>query len=186
MGKRSDFPRRPHDDYDSPPETVLPLLPHLNGARRFAEPCAGRGMLVRALEAHGLQCVFAAELRIGINPPATRIAEGIDVLSCGKHVFHGADVIITNPPWTRQLMHPIIGHCCAILPTWALFDADWAHNVSAGQLVSHCVKIVSVGRVRWIAGSESAGKDNAAWYLFDVRHKAGPQFVGRGIEEAAA
>jgi hypothetical protein len=184
MGRRSDFPRRPHDDYETPYEAVLPLLPHLNGAKRFAEPCAGRGQLVRHLEAAGLLCVWAAELREGINPPANRIAEGVNVLACGHHVFRNCDLIISNPPWTRQLMHPIIGHCCRIAPSWFLFDSEWAHTKQSASLLQHCVKIVTVGRVKWMPGSAGTGKDSSAWHLFDVRHKAGPQFVGHA-EEAA-
>jgi hypothetical protein len=41
--------------------------------------------------------------------------------------------------------------------------------------------IQSVGRVKWIEGSESTGKDNAAWYQFvRPQQRRGPTaFYGR-------
>lgn len=181
MGKRSDFPRRAMDDYETPAEAVTPLLPHLGSVLRFAEPCAGKGKLIGHLERAGLICVYAAELRTGINPPRSRIEEGVDVLAVGGPIYRAAkaDTIISNPPWTREILHPLIWHLCGILPTWLLFDADWCHTKQSGALIRHCQTVVSVGRVKWMPDSDSVGKDNAAWHLFDRRHVAGPQFVGR-------
>jgi len=186
MGKRSDFQRRPMDDYDTPASPVAPLLPMLAGVRTFAEPCAGRGHLIRHLEAAGLACVFACEIRTGLNPPSSAIEEGVDALACGRDCFAMADVIITNPPWTRQLMHPLIWHFASIMPTWLLFDADWCHTVQAASLIRHCSLIVSVGRVKWMAGSKHTGKDNSSWYRFDRRHTTGPKFIGREERRLAA
>ena len=62
MGKRSDFERLPRDFYPTPFEAVPPLIPHLNGIRRFAEPCCGDGRLVRHLESFGLACVYAGDV----------------------------------------------------------------------------------------------------------------------------
>ena len=93
-------------------------------------------------------------------------------------------MFITNPPWPRPGMHgePTISialHLSAIAPTWLLLSADFAHNRYFGRIASRCVKIVSVGRVKWIAGSSMTGKDNAAWYLFDGRHAGVTAFIGR-------
>ena len=41
------------------------------------------------------------------------------------------------------------------------------------------VKIVSVGRVKWIPDSKMTGKDNCCWYLFDSTNKAVTEFYGR-------
>ncbi len=40
-------------------------------------------------------------------------------------------------------------------------------------------KIVSIGRVKWIEGSSSVGKDNCCWYLFDKSENNGIMFFGR-------
>lgn len=172
MGKRSPgtFTRRPHDAYQSPYSVVPPLLPHLAGVRTFAEPCQGEGQLIRHLERHGLRCVYRGDIQTGQ-----------DALDIGD--FGPSDVIITNPPWTRLLLHPLINHFMRQRPTWLLFDADWAHTVQAAPYLRFCVKIVSVGRVQWFAGSPNESKDNAAWFLFDRAHEAGPMFVGRDPEQ---
>lgn len=90
-----------------------------------------------------------------------------------------ADCFITNPPWTRTILHPLIDHLSNIAPTWLLFDADWMHTVQAKTYLKRCVKIVSVGRVKWIAGSKHTGLDNAAWYLFSRWAMGEPRFFSR-------
>jgi hypothetical protein len=162
------------DDYATPYEAVLPLLPHLDGIRTFAEPCAGKGDLIRHLEyLANLDCCYRGDLATGQD---ALFLNSIDVVD--------ADAIITNPPWTRQLLHPLIDRFMRLRPTWLLFDADWIHTRQAAGYLQHCATVVSVGRVKWIPDSKYTGKDNAAWYLFDHRHVAGPRFVGR--EEVAA
>ncbi len=166
MGKRSNFERREADFYPTPSAAVVPLIPQLRGIRSFVEPCAGDGALVRHLEDFGLRCVYAGDIRTGQDALAL------------DH-YGAADAIITNPPWSRDLMHRLIAHFENIRPTWLLLDADWAHTKQAAPFLPHCSDIVSIGRVKWIEGSKYTGKDNAAWYRFHIRHTAGPVFHGR-------
>src|SRR6478736_1429563 len=107
MGKRSSFERREADFYPTPRAAVLPLIPHLRGIRSFAEPCAGAGDLVRHLEEFGLRCVYAGDIR-----------NGQDALELDH--YGAADSIITNPPWSRDVMHRLIMHFQDIAPTWLL------------------------------------------------------------------
>ena len=90
-----------------------------------------------------------------------------------------ADLIITNPPWDRRLLHPMIERFSEIRPTWLLFDADWAHTLQARPFLPLCCKIVSVGRVKWLEGTQHTSKDNCAWYLFGTRQPGPIEFVGR-------
>jgi hypothetical protein len=168
MGKRSNFQRRPMDSYATPLAAMRPIVPFLKaeGIHRFAEPCCGGGDLIRHLESFGFVCVHASDLQ-----------QGIDALSLDS--FGSADAVVSNTPWTRDLLHPLIEHFMRILPSWLLFDADWAHTRQSAPLIRHCSMIVPIGRVRWIPDSPFAGKDNAAWYRFDVHHRNGPQFIGR-------
>ena len=39
-----------------------------------------------------------------------------------------ADVFITNPPWRRDVLHPIIVNLSDQAPTWLLLDAGWVHT----------------------------------------------------------
>lgn len=173
MGKRSSFVRRPQDAYDTPYKAVLPLLPHLEPCG-FVEPCAGNGLLIGHLERHGFQCVSAFDT----HPRDGRVHLGDATrLNRTEHTF------ITNPPWTREIMHPIIQNLSARAPTWLLFDFPWSATAQARPYLHYCHKIVVVGRLKWIENSPHMGKDDAAWYLFDQytpRRAEGPVLYGKG------
>lgn len=169
MGKRSDFARRERDFYPTPMEAVLPLLPHLQPGTKFSEPCAGNGALVDHLESCGHQCVWESD----IAPQRTMMQA--DALS----LLYVNSVIITNPPWDRKLLHPMIRHFASQRPTWLLFDADWVHTRQAAGYLPLLRKIVSVGRVKWIPESTMTGKDNCAWHLFDANASGPAVFHGR-------
>lgn len=174
MGKRSDFARIARDYYPTPAAAVLPLVPHLGGIRSFVELCAGDRRLVRHLGHHGLRCVWAGD----IEPRAKRVRL-VDALKVPPLlVFDHADAIITNPPWDRRILHPLIARFAPWGTVWLLFDADWLHTVQSAPFLPLLHEVVSVGRVKWIEGSKMTGKDNAAWYRFGP--PAGQDIVLRG------
>jgi hypothetical protein len=172
MGKRSDFERVEKDFYRTiDPRAVAALAPHLKPQTRFAEPCAGAGDLIKALEEIGHRCVWQSD--IAFDDPVDAAMLNMEV------VAPYADAVITNPPWTRNELHPIIENLSAGLPTWLLFDADWAHTRQSAPYMGRCTDIVSIGRLIWIPGTTTSGKDNCAWYRFS-RDKDGPtRFHGR-------
>lgn len=170
MGKRSDFERAPRDFYPTPQAAVYPLLPHLAPGTRFVEPCAGNGALVDHLTAAGHDCMTAFD----IEPQREDIKHG-DALEVSVFGF----TCITNPPWDRKVLHPLIIRLSDQAPTWLLFDADWVHTRQAGPLLPRLRKIVSVGRVKWIEDSPFTGKDNCAWHLFDKPAEQPAVFFGR-------
>ena len=159
MGKRSDFERKPRDFYPTPFEAVKPLIKHLSRNFIFCEPCAGNGALVGHLETRGGTCMWASD----IEPQLESILKR-DYSDVGEDECLEADYIITNPPWDRKILHPMIDHFRKIRPTWLLFDADWMHTKQSRQYMPFCKKIVSVGRIKWFGNM--TGKDNCAWYLF--------------------
>lgn len=171
MGKRSAFERIPRDFYPTPFEAVRPLLRHLEPSTRFCEPCAGDGRLIDHLASAGHVCSEAWD----IEPQRADIQAG-DALS---RQFVGADCFITNPPWSRPILHELIAHLCKQAPTWLLFDADWMHTRQAAPFMPWLRKVVSVGRIKWITGSPFTGKDNCCWYLFDAWAHSPSVFVGR-------
>lgn len=174
MGKRSDFERVPRDFYPTPLEAVMPLLPHLSYGDSFIEPCAGDGALVKHLEAFGMSCKHASD----IDPRADWI-EKEDFFDDELWVHSSMDFIITNPPWTRKILHPMITAFSNQAPTWLLFDADWMHTRQSAPFMPRLRKVVSVGRVKWIPDSKMTGKDNCCWYLFDKPSNEPTVFVGR-------
>lgn len=191
MSKRTTgkFDRRDRDYYATPPEPIYKLLPHLGEHRTFAEPMCGDGAIIRVLEDRGWSCGFACDLEP--QGQALEYAETGDVMDTLPHHYEGCDVIVSNPPWPAKFGRgepttAIIAHLAVMKPTWLLLSADFMHNEYAAPLLAYCPKIVSVGRVKWIAGSKHTGFDNAAWYLFDRRipeHErveplAGPVLIG--------
>ena len=174
MGKRSNFERKPRDFYPTPIEAVEPLLPHLPEEFSFAEPCAGDGALVKHLETKGV-CTWASD----IEPQAEGIYKrSYDELSFDELI--DSEYVITNPPWDRTILHPMIEFFAPKKKTWLLFDADWMHTKQSRQYMPWCRKIVSVGRVKWFGNM--TGKDNCAWYLFQevfAWHANPPEFIAR-------
>lgn len=172
MGKRSNFERVERDFYPTPMAAVAPLLPHLAEGTRFYEPCAGDGRLVQHIESAGHQCVSATDiepLAIGIGRQDIFDTPEMDCLA------------ITNPPWDRKLLHPIIDHLVSNSQgAWLLFDADWMHTKQSAAYMKHCRRVVSVGRVKWIPDSKMTGKDNCAWHFFR-RGGRSTCFYGRTI-----
>ena len=179
MGKRSNFERVERDFYPTPLEAVLPLLDHLPDDFTFAEPCAGKGDLVCHLENLGGTCTWASDIE---HYPGARNIEWIDFSELSDDNVSDSNFIITNPPWNRKILHPMIEHFSSLRPTWLLFDADWAHTKQSAPYIEKCAKIVSVGRVKWFGNM--TGKDNCAWYLFynntpDTTTKIDTEFYGR-------
>lgn len=176
MGKRSNFARVERDWYPTPAAAVAPLLPHLEYGTAFVEPCAGDGALVRHLEAAGMSCQWAYDIEPQADWISKRDALSMDRDQCGGT---SADCIITNPPWDRKILHPMIEAFSYAQPAWLLFDADWLHTRQSAPFMPLLRKVVSVGRVKWIPESKMTGKDNCAWHLFDRASDAPAQFFGR-------
>ncbi len=172
MGKRSDFERKPRDFYPTPFAAVEPLIQHLPQGFTFAEPCAGDGQLCRHLEYFGGTCMWASD----IEPQLEGVLQN-DYSEIGEDEVLESDFIITNPPWDRKLLHPMIEHFIKLRPTWLLFDADWMHTKQASEYIKHCSVIVSVGRIKWFGNM--TGKDNCAWYRFEATKNYATIFHGR-------
>jgi len=159
------------------PKAAAPLLPYLPARTTFAEPCAGNGALIDLLEAAGHLCIWATDTSPGRWDVVCQ-----DALTL-RNI--GADMFITNPPWKRDILHQIIAHLSAMLPTWLLFDADWAFTKQSAPLIGRCSRIVPIGRIKWIPDSKFSGMDSCAWYEFLPGHREGPRLIGYPMEAAA-
>jgi len=171
MGRRSNFKRNERDYYPTPYEAVIPLLPYLAAGTRFCEPCAGNGALIDHLERHGHICATAWD----IEPQRADIRKAD---AFGRMVLGDVGCFITNPPWDRKVLHPLIEHLSMQRPTWLLFDAPWMHTKQAVPYLRYCSKIVTVGRVSWMENGTS-GKEDCAWYCFDQRFSGITKFYGK-------
>lgn len=172
MGKRSTFARQPRDLYRTPPEAIPALAPHLPSRFRFAEPCAGDGRLSDFLRPLGGEAMFMGDIA-----PLRGDVVRQDAFAWAPR--RSLDLIVTNPPWRRDLLHGLIERWVWLAPTWLLFDASWWCTLQAAPYWPLLRKVVAVGRLKWIPGSKFTGKDDCAWHLFDL-NGAGPcELYGR-------
>ena len=185
MGKRTPHDERAarkaankHDLWPTPYHAIEPLLPHLTPRTHFLEPCAGDGRLIGYLQEHGHICEGAWDIE-----PQDECITKLDVRYLNTRLPRASVKFITNPPWTRDLLHPLILCLSEQHDTWLLFDADWPHTKQAKPYLPFCNLIVSAGRIRWLEGQEAdkgqAPKDNGAWYHFTNARGDGPTFIGR-------
>lgn len=160
--------RRARDFYPTiDPRAVAKLVPHLSPGLRYVEPCAGGGHLIDQLAVHGMVCTLAMDL----EPQRDDVMRGdaLEITGAARCGQTGQKMpFITNPPWDRQILHALIDHLASIAPTWLLFDAAWKETAQAARFGDICVKIISVGRLKWIEGSKHNSTDDCSWYLFDA------------------
>ena len=102
MGKRSAFTRHSRDFYVTPEVAIKPLLPHITNITAFVEPCAGDGALVDHLHSSGKRCVDAVDIEP--QTESVRKLDALDLHRCTGQAF------ITNPPWSRPILHQLIVH----------------------------------------------------------------------------
>lgn len=166
MGKRSDFDRIEKDFYRSiDPRISSHISAHILVGTNYYEPCYGEGDLVNQLDF--LNCVGYSDIEK-------------DAFTLNEGDLNGADLIITNPPWTRNILHPMIEHLSSLRPTWLLFDSDWMHTKQSSKYMNDlCTDVISVGRLIWIPGTKMSGKDNCAWYKFSQDKTETTKFYGR-------
>lgn len=174
MGKRQqNFEKRPRDLYPTiDPDAVKPLIPFIRGLR-VAEPCAGNGDLSMLLEPD-VKVVWESDLE-----PQNKHIHKLNALDldASRMDFWQSDVIVTNPPFSWNLLQPLLDHLPNLKPTWLLLPADVMHNKRMGTYMSKCQLIVSVGRLYWM-DNKIKGVDNFCWFKF-VDHTSFTQFFGR-------
>lgn len=168
MGKRSTFDRIEKDFYRTiDPKAGQALLRIMNyldiESLNYYEPCFGDGDLVDNLEQvapERFSCMGSSD-----------ITTGKDALSLTKEDLEDCDCIITNPPWSRPILHSMIDHFSTLgKPFFLLFDADWSHNKSSVPYMKKLGGIYPTGRLRWIPDTKMSSKDNCAWYLFEKNY----------------
>jgi len=181
LGKRETEkkPKSPRDYYATiDPDAVKPLLPYVD-IQTYIEPCAGAGDLIKLLSKTAI-CADAYD----IDPQTDSIIQR-NCLTLTENDCIGVDLIITNPPFTRDILLPMIDHLSSLRPTWLLLPADMMHNHYMKPHLEYCDLILSIGRLCWFKdkdGKMVKGVDNYCWYMFDQSEGYEPQetvFKGR-------
>jgi hypothetical protein len=142
------------------------LLAQLPRSVSFVEPCRGEGRLIEHLVSAGHRCAGA----YGLPEHDAR---------SHRYRLEPTDVFITNPPWSRPILHEIVVNLSDQAATWLLIDFNWLARRQAGPYLPRLRKVVIIGRVKWIEDSPFTGKDDSVWCKF-TRPSAEPAiFIGR-------
>jgi len=178
MGKREETkkPKSPRDFYATiDPDAVKPLLPFVRGMT-YAEPCAGDGDLVDLLGWGN--CFWMSDIEPNEDLQITYDASVIPL-----DTFSGVDCIITNPPFSKAILLPIMDHLMQSgIPLWLLLPADIMHNKYMSPYMLKCKTVVSIGRLCWfpneVTGKLVKGVDNYCWFEY-VNYETPTTFHGR-------
>ena len=173
MGKRKSYDSaRPKDYWPTlDPDAVEPLIPFVRG-KSYAEPCYGDGHLEDQLMGVAT-CWWRSDVRETVG-----CSEIQDATTLNKKDLKECDIIITNPPFSWELLKPLLDHLPTLKPTWLLLPADVMHNKRMGPYMENCAWIVSVGRLYWLE-NKVKGVDNYAWFRFHQSWDDDTRFVGR-------
>jgi len=173
MGKRSDFPKVAKDFYATiDPKATEPLIPFIRG-KTYAEPCYGNGDLEDLLMDVAI-CQWRSDIRETVSS-----SKVMDAVCLTKDELCGIDLIVTNPPFTRTILMPMLNHFITLKPTWLLLPADLMHNVYFGEAMRRCSKVVSVGRLRWFKETKSLSMESYCWYFWP-QHSIQQETVFKG------
>lgn len=144
VSKRSNFEKIPKDFYSTIDPKAIPtaILPYIKG-KTYAEPCYGVGDLEDLLM-DVATCKWRSDVRETVGA-----SKQMDAMSLTKKGLEGCDLIITNPPFSRDVLLPLIDHFIGIKPTWLLLPADLAHNGYFKPYMGRCSRVISVGRLYW-------------------------------------
>ena len=180
MGRRSNFKNKQPRDYwpTVDPAAVATLIPFIKG-KTFAEPCSGNGDLVDLLFVDAT-CNWESD----IEPQKEGVTQK-DALNLTKNDLWNCEYIITNPPFSFEMLQPLLEHLPTLKPTWLLLNATFMQNKRSQPYIKKCSDIVSVGRLYWITeGGDPTqrgikGKEDYCWYLFHDKEQERTIFHGR-------
>lgn len=174
----SKFERIPQDRYYTPFRPVVPLIPYIDHITAYAEPCAGPGQLVSHLRYFGKTCGYQNDLDHGVD---ARTDAGLAA---------AALPIITNPPYTWDVLSGLLTRFISLGETWLLLEMPFLCNGQSAPFLRHCSDVVPVGRIKWFEGTAKESNKDYGWFRFHPDHSSYPTCrprrpVPRGITTSA-
>lgn len=156
---------------------------------KYGEPCWGGGHLENLISTNAT-CVWRSD----IDPQQGGCVKK-DAKSLRKEDLKECDVLITNPPFSWELLKPLLDHLPKLKPTWLLLPADKLHTKQMAPYLNYCEFIVSIGRLKfffdnderlWDSGKGEYKKNsdptiNFVWCMFDNDFEGYTKFFGRDI-----
>lgn len=174
MGKRSNFPKKEKEFYGTVDKKVLKesFLELIEG-KTYAEPCWGEGDLEDLLRGEAT-CGWRSDIRD--TSPISKQMSGLEVT---PYDVRDCDLIITNPPFSKGVLLPLLDHFITLKPTWLLLPADYMHNAYFKPYMEKCSKVVTIGRICWfpVDGKRVASTDNFCWYYWKKNATSDTQTV---------
>lgn len=162
---KSDFEKDALNRYDTTdPHPVAMLLPHLEPATAFIEPCAGKRDLVRQLQAAGHICIDAFDIAPRADHIRQQDARTWVNYPDGRHLK-----IISNPPFDWAILRDLLENWRdQVAASWVLLPASFMHTHIQGRdrAMARCRRIVSIGRVWWVADTDDKSTKDFCWYEF--------------------
>ncbi len=152
--------RKAHEDYRTPAEPVLALIPHLVDIRVAWVPSdrGGDSVLAATLRAHGIETVSTdGDFLTVREPPA------------------GADAIVDNPPFGRAgtMAVAFAAHALQLMPfTALLLPVDFDSARSRTHLFRDCPsfagRLILLQRIVWFPGGPASPSANHMWAIWDA------------------
>ena len=172
MSKRSNFDKVPKEFYPTTDPKAVPtkLVEFIRG-KTYAEPCYGNGDLEDLLM-DVATCEWRSDIREtvqareGVALPRSGSSKVMDALCLSKEDIARCQLIVTNPPFSKDVLLPLLDHFISLKPTWLLLPADYMHNQYFSDYMKKCSRVISVGRLKWFKDSKHTSTDNFAWYFW--------------------
>ena len=161
MSKRSHFDKVPKEFYPTTDPKAVPtkLVEFIRG-KTYAEPCYGNGDLEDLLM-DVATCEWRSDIRETVGS-----SKVMDALCLSKEDIARCQLIVTNPPFSRDVLLPLLDHFVSLKPTWLLLPAGYMNNIYFGPYMKGCSRVVSIGRLKWIKGSKHTSTDDFCWYFW--------------------
>lgn len=148
----------PRNYWPTPIGPINQLGRILPAGMMYDEPCAGDGRLIRGLAPHGLFCVQAHDLVP--QGAGIRIGNALNLPISGRP-------IITNPPYAKSLLEPLLDHWIGRTEVWLLLPSDMMVNKWTNPYMRFVDRILPIGRVSWMENGK-AGFENSVWFRFST------------------
>lgn len=135
------------DDFQTPPEALIPLLPFLDKTWLIWECAEGKGYLTNALQEHGYEVI------------GTDILTGADFLTWTPEQF---DCIITNPPYS--IKHKFLVRCYALGKPFALLLPLTTLETRYRQALFQQYGVEIILFDKRINFHQPSGKESKSWF----------------------
>lgn len=162
---------KPIDYWPTPEKAVRGLIPHLDPKLTYAEPCAGRGDLMKHLQhLDWVQAFDASPHACAITPPGLPRIEVGDA----RRDPISADAVLTDPPFDTDHLLPMMRHWQAQGVTqWLLLPATRIINLYFAPFAGDVTQLVPIRRLKWIDGSRHQGTKDFVWVKLEPGASSG-------------